>query len=467
MAARPTDVKGRALRRWTSIIGLPDGIVRPADAAARPTTAGSRATEASARRNVILLMQLRWLAVAGQIITIVIVRSGFGVELPLLAMSGVICALVALNLVSLLWLRAAPAVNDHHLLIFLLFDVGALTIELYLSGGATNPFIFLYILQVTLAAVLLRTRPTIAVVVITTACFAGLVLYNRPLVLPAASQSDPFRLYINGLFVCFALDAALLIAFVTRIGRNLRIRDAHLAALRQHAIEEDHIVRMGLLASGAAHELGTPLASMSVILGDWRRMPQLEADDDLRQDIEDMQMAVARCKAILTGVLLTAGEARGEAPAVTTMAHFLDELVADWCKLRSVTTLHYVNAFEGDLAIVSDTALKQVVFNVLDNAYEVSPSWLSFTAERRGEMLELKVSDAGPGFSAEMLKRFGRPYQSTKGRPGGGLGLFLVVNVVRKLGGTVTPGSRRTGGAVVTIELPLETLMIGQEDHGG
>ena len=89
------------------------------------------------------------------------------------------------------------------------------------------------------------------------------------------------------------------------------------------------------------------------------------------------------------------------------------------------------------------------------------------TAERHGEMLRLKVSDAGPGFGAEMLERFGRPYQSTKGRPGGGLGLFLVVNVVRRLGGTVVPGNRRTGGAVVTVELPLETLTIGQADHGG
>ena len=75
------------------------------------------------------------------------------------------------------------------------------------------------------------------------------------------------------MLVCFVLDAALLVVFVTRINRNLRERDAQLADLRQHAAEEDHIVRMGLLASGAAHELGTPLASLSVILGDWRRMP--------------------------------------------------------------------------------------------------------------------------------------------------------------------------------------------------
>src|SRR3546814_12997760 len=83
--------------------------------------------------------------------------------------------------------------------------------------------------------------------------------------------------------------------------------------MRQHATEESHIVRMGLLASGAAHELGTPLSSLSVILGDWRRMPAVAGDTDMAQELEEMQAAVQRCKAIVTGILLSAGQTRGEA----------------------------------------------------------------------------------------------------------------------------------------------------------
>jgi two-component system sensor histidine kinase RegB len=312
----------------------------------------------------------------------------------------------------------------------------------------------------------LRTRPTIGVVLLTCACFVGVTVYHRPIALPPDSGLDRFGLYIDGLLVCFALDAALLVAFVSRITRNLRARDAHLAALRQRAAEEDHIVRMGLLASGAAHELGTPLSSLSVILGDWRRMPAFSGNPELAQELEEMQAAVQRCKSILTGILLSAGEARGEAPAVTTVNRFLDGLAEDWRTARAATTLRYHNAFGDDLAIVSDTALKQVLFNVLDNAFEVSPNWVSFTVERRGMMLLLRITDAGPGFAAEMLAQLGRPYNSSKGRAGGGLGLFLVVNVVRKLGGTVAAANRPAGGAVVTIELPLETLMIEEPPHG-
>jgi two-component system sensor histidine kinase RegB len=223
---------------------------------------------------------------------------------------------------------------------------------------------------------------------------------------------------------------------------------------------------MGLLASGAAHELGTPLASLSVILGDWRRMPVIASSPELLQEVEEMQAAVKRCKSILTGVLLSAGEARGESPRVTTVNTFVDELVAEWRAARSPTSLDFTNAFGADLAIVSDSTLKQVVFNVLDNAYDSSPTWVGVFVERDGDTLVIRISDRGPGFAPQMLSQFGKPYQSSKGKPGGGLGLFLVVNVVRKLGGSVSASNRSGGGAAVTLKLPLAALALGAHPHG-
>ena len=111
----------------------------------------------------------------------------------------------------------------------------------------------------------------------------ALALFGRPLALPPDHDRGLPSLYIQGMLICFVLNAALLVIFITRISRNLRARDARLADLRQRAAEEEHIVRMGLLASGAAHELGTPLATLAVILGDWRRMPPFAADPELRR----------------------------------------------------------------------------------------------------------------------------------------------------------------------------------------
>lgn len=417
------------------------------------------------RKNIILLIQLRWIAVAGQIVTIAVVQTGLGIALPLIPMSAVLGALVILNLASLGWLRNRTDVSNHELVMMLMLDVAALTAQLYLSGGATNPFISLYLLQVTLGAVLLDAWSTWAIVAAACASFGGLIVFHRPLVLPPEQIGNLFNLHIAGMLVCFVLDATLLVVFMTRIARNLRERDARLAALKQHAAEEDHIVRMGLLASGAAHELGTPLSSLSVILSDWRRMPDLAGDPGRLEEIDEMQAELQRCKAIVTGILLTAGEARGEAPSVTTVNAFLTELIEEWRAARSVNTLSYENAFGANLPIVSDTALKQIIFNVLDNAFEASPGWVGFAAERDGDMLVLRISDVGLGFAPEMLAQFGKPYQSSKGRQGGGLGLFLVVNVVRKLGGVASACNRSQGGAVVTLNLPLAALSIGAHKH--
>ena len=432
-------------------------------AAARPS-----AIDTANRKNMMLLIQLRWIAVAGQIITIAVVQFGLGAALPLVEMSYVIGGLVTLNLASLAWMRGISDVSNHSLFLVLLLDVTALTAQLYLSGGATNPFTSLFLLQAILAAVLLDDAwSTWTIVLVTCAGFAGLTEFYRPLAPIHRDGVDMFTLQIVGTLACFALNAALLVVFVTRITGNLRARDAHLAALQQHAIEEDHIVRMGLLASGAAHELGTPLSSLSVILGDWRRMPIFAADRDMSQEIEEMQAAVLRCKTIVTGILISAGEARGDAPIVTTIRTFLDGLIAEWRAARGAATLSYDDAFGTDMSIVSDPGLKHIIFNVLDNAYEASPDWVRLSAARNGDRLVLKISDAGPGFTPEMLAQFGKPYRSNKGRLGGGLGLFLVVNVVRKLGGAVSASNRPGGGAVVTLDLPLFVLAMGGRGHAG
>jgi len=126
--------------------------------------------------------------------------------------------------------------------------------------------------------------------------------------------------------------------------------------------------------------------------------------------------------------------------------------------------LQYENLLGEDMAIVSDPALKQVIGNVIDNAVEVSPDRVRIAASRIGDSLVLDVRDYGPGFTPEMLQNFGRPYASTKGRAGGGLGLFLVVNVMRKLGGRVNVANPLDGGASVRLTIPLASLAF---DGGG
>lgn len=420
---------------------------------------------AAGHKNMQQLIQLRWIAVIGQITTIAVVTLGFDVRLPLPAMLNVLACLIAFNIASQLRWHERREVSNGELLLALLVDVASLTAQLYLSGGITNPFVFLYLLQVILSAVLLEGWFTWNIVAATSACVAGLVLFSKPLALPLDHERGIFSLYIQGVLICFMLIASLLAIFITRISNNLRAGYAQLASLRQRAVEEEHIVRMGLLASGAAHELGTPLATLAVILGDWRRMPEFARNPELLEEIGEMQTQLARCKSIVSGILLSAGEARGESSMRTTINTFLNELVGDWCASRPIDSFAYDNRIVHDLPVVFDSALKQMICNVLDNALEASPHWVSLEVVHEGDNLVLIVTDSGPGFAAATLAQFGKPYNSSKGRPGGGLGLFLVVNVARKLGGTVSAVNRPEGGALLTLTLPLAAILLEDEEE--
>lgn len=414
-------------------------------------------------QNMLQLVQLRWFAVVGQVTTIAVVSLAIGIKLPLEDMLAVLACLVVFNIGSQWRLRRIGSVTNNALFLALLVDVGSLTAQLHLSGGTTNPFAFLYLLQVILGAVLLEAWSTWTIVAITSTCLAGLALVSAPLQLPHDHVGQFFSLYVQGMLICFALNAALLVVFITRINGNLRAGDAQLADLRQQAAEEEHIVRMGLLASGAAHELGTPLATLSVILGDWRRMPEFGRNADLLEEITEMQTQLARCKTIVSGILLSAGETRGESTVKTTINTYLDDVAGAWRSSRPVEAFEYDNRIGQDLPVVFDSTLKQMLWNVLDNALEASPHWLRMEATREGKMLTIVVTDAGPGFPPAMLAQFGKPYQSSKGRPGGGLGLFLSVNVARTLGGTVSARNLAARGAEVRISIPLGAITLPPE----
>lgn len=421
-------------------------------------TAGTPIGESANRQNLTLLTQLRWVAAIGQVMTIFLVTSLLGIALPLVTLAVVIALLLGLNLATLWRLGRPRPVTNRELFYQLFLDVGLLTAQLYLSGGAQNPFIMLYLLQIILSAVLLEAWSAWALAGIASACFMVLIGVSMPLELPHGSLHQLDSLKLLGGLVCFVLTAGLLVFFIEKINTNLRLRDQRLADLKRQAVEEEHIVRMGLLASGAAHELGTPLATVSVILGDWRHMPELAANPAMMQDMDDMQTQLDRCKAIVSGILMSSGEARGERVVATTVVQFLREVVEEWQAVRSPSHVQFDNDFVPDEPILSDPALKQVIASLFDNALEASPGWIGIASARKDGALVVTVTDRGPGFDPAILADFGTPYRSSKGRPGGGLGLYLVVNVVRKLGGRVSAHNLKEGGASVSLSLPLDRL---------
>ena len=422
--------------------------------------------DAAGRKNMVLLVQLRWIAIAGQVATILIVHFGMGIRLPVLPMLVVPCIAIGMNIGSLMIVRGRTDISHAELFLALLFDVIALTTQLYLSGGATNPFISLYLVQVALGAMLLHHWSAWGIVVVSAMCAGALAFTYRPLDLSELLEGRLFDLHIVGTWICFVMIAVLLVLFMTRINRNLQDRDTYMAQLRQHAAEEEHIVRMGLLASGAAHELGTPLAQLAVVLGDWRHMPEVTRHPALVEEVVEMQAAVSRCKGILSGILLSAGEARGEAPAVTDVRSFIDGIAQDWRGANPDMPLRCDFGPHDYPRIIADPVIRQAVTNLLDNAREAGATYINLMVSRDREWLHIAVRDNGRGFSPDMLLDFGKPYRSSKNRQGSGLGLFLVVNVVRKLGGRVDASNGADGGAMIQLRLPFATLALEEVNDG-
>jgi two-component system sensor histidine kinase RegB len=189
-------------------------------------------------------------------------------------------------------------------------------------------------------------------------------------------------------------------------------------------------------------------------------MPKMIDDRDAAAEIEEMEIALARCKEIVSRILVSSGQARGEGTERTTRVKFFDRVVVEWQEARAPRVLEYTNRLGSDYEIASDTVLKQILVNVFDNAFEASPDWLKIEISEQDGMTTVRVSDRGAGFSADMLAALGKPYQTTKSQPGRGLGLFLVVNVLRKLGGSVTAVNNRGKGATVELRLPMIQLAL-------
>ncbi|KEQ52224.1 ATP-binding protein [Sphingobium chlorophenolicum] len=420
--------------------------------------------DAAGRKNLALLVQLRWLAIAGQLITILAVHFIMGIRLPLAPMLLVAGMAMVMNGLSFGVLRRRTDVSHAELFLSLLFDVLLLTAQLYLSGGATNPFISLYLVQVALGAVLLDRWSIWGIVFVSALCAGLLALHYRPLDLRGALEGHLFDLHIVGTWICLTMVAVLLVLFVLPVTRNLQAREAYLARLRQQAAEEEHIVRMGLLASGAAHELGTPLSQLAVVLGDWKHMPEVREHPTLIEEVDEMQAAVQRCKQIVTGILISSGEARGEAPEVTNVRDFIDGIAMEWRRANPGMPLRCDFGPHDYPRIIADPVIRQAIGNLLDNAREAGATYIDLLVGRDSASLNIAVRDNGSGFSEAMLEDFGKPYRSSKGQGGHGLGLFLVVNVVRKLGGSVSASNGADGGALILLRLPLGTVAL-EEEH--
>src|SRR3954470_12001626 len=278
--------------------------------------------EPAARINLRWIVRLRWLAVAGQTVTILVARRFLHQPLPVAQLLAIVGLLAAAHLVMQAWLWRGLSPTDRLCGLNLLGDVVALTALLALSGGGYNPFALLYLVHLTIGAVVLPTRWAVALAIVCGCCFTLLHLLPEG---PLGGEDVAF-LHLRGRWVAFLVAAAFITTFSLRMSQALRRRDEELARVRSDAEAKERLAALGTLAAGTAHELNTPLGTIAILAGELSA--QLEGDR--KEEAEQIRRQVRRCKQIIAGMLAPRGDAAAEEPKEFEVAPVLRAAVRRW-----------------------------------------------------------------------------------------------------------------------------------------
>lgn len=446
------------------------------------TTLGDHA-RANAHITVRHLIAARWVLVAlASAGVLVAVFAGEHLSAGLLPTSEYPAALLSLlvgwallNVLSTVALRRGHA-SERLAGAQLLVDAVALTILLALSGGPANPFTILYFLPITLATQV-SPRWTWALAGVCVACFAGLFVltpiddpiapapdrhaHEHPVEAapsgPPGEHAEHFQGHQRGMWVAFGIAGVLITVFVHRTALALARQRDELARLRQAALEDRHLTAVGTLAAGAAHELGTPLATIALLVDEW---PHLDADESAAARVT-IQAQLVRCKAIVSRMaspeLRVTTLGAGQSWTIAELIEVLDQL----SPLVPIS-LHASDGIVGHQCRQPFEVLSQLLRELISNAAEAcrrtgdSTRGISVTLEQRDGRLLINVIDRGIGMDTDALVCAFDPFHST--RPEGmgmGLGLYLARAHLRQLGGSIRLESELGRGTTVYVELPL------------
>lgn len=429
-------------------------------------------------------IQLRWVAIAGQFVTVLGVQYVLKVEIPTGTLLTIIAITAITNLGLAVWhFRRSDALPvDGWSLTWrsvlgavMALDLLILTLLLYFCGGPANPFSIFFLVNLCLAGVILSSAWAWGLEFLAVLCFFFLLFDHVPL---AALQSETLKPTLReggsltmaqaGLFVAFDTCSLVIVYFTTMVTSRLRDREQDLRIIEQNRAKGEKLEALGTLAAGAAHELASPLSTIAIVATELtREAEQAEAPEMIREDIALIRSEVDRCRKILDQMAADAGHASWEESEQLTIEELFDEIRDG---LKEVDRVHFKVSPEAELLRLTVPArlLAQALRGLVKNALDATPpeKFVVCAANsvevRSGQFeFELIVEDPGEGMSSEILQRIGEPFFTTKpvGR-GMGLGFFLARSVVERLHGTLELQSIAKIGTKVTVRLPA--LQVGQ-----
>lgn len=402
------------------------------------------------------LVLLRWLAVGGQAGALFVVAVVLAFPLPIVAIAIPILASVLLNLVLHFAYPAAKRLSDREAGLYLAYDVLQLAALLYLTGGLQNPFSFLILVPVTISATILDLGLTIGLGAIALACISLLSVFHLPL----PWRGEPFDLdpvYMVGIWASLTLGMGFIITYAWRVAAEARRLSSAVAATRDALAKEQQLSALGALAAAAAHELGTPLATIAIVA---RELADELGDGPHGDDLSILMSQTRRCREILSQLSRRPEDMRDTTFSVLSLSTLVEAAAAPHLRREK--------GFEIDVAGTGPEPMVQRapeiihgLGNLVENAMRFAREQVTIVVDWDIDEVVVAVSDDGPGFPAEVLESLGEPYVTTRKGEGLGLGVFIAKTLIEHSGGRIGFFNRVDRGAEVAIRWPRGILDIG------
>lgn len=424
----------------------------------------------SRRLRLNTLIRLRWLAVIGQSVTVLVVAYGLKFPLPVAFCFALIGCSAWLNLHLAFRYPATHRLQPFAAFGILIFDAAQLAGLLYMTGGLTNPFSVLMTVPVVVSATSQPLRLTITLGLLVIAAATLLVFFHLPLPwLPDAVLQIPF-IYIAGMWMAVVSTIAFTAVYAWRVAEEARQLADALTATELVLQREQHLSALDGLAAAAAHELGTPLATIALVAKEMERA--LSEDPRFAEDVVLLRSQSERCREILKRLTSLSSESEVHM-ARLPLTSLIEEVTAPHRDFGIAIRLEAGEASGAEPVGPRNPGVMYGLGNVIENAVDFAREAVIVSWRWNETEVTISVLDDGPGFSADVLDRIGEPYTTHRGgavaNGGGlGLGLFIAKTLLERSGATMDfrNASKPGMGATVAISWPRDVFVRGNAETG-